>query len=72
MATKKPSGSKVREPRIKWVDRPGVLVRLSDPEMKSAMRAAARRLSNKREALEFLKGIGVATPTGRLSKRFGG
>ena len=57
---------------VTWVIRPGAIVRLSDPEMKPAMQAAERKLSDKREALDFLQDIGVATPTGRLSKRFGG
>ena len=57
---------------VTLVIRPGGIVRLSDPEMKPAMQAAERKLADKREALGFLQDIGVATPTGRLSKRFGG
>lgn len=49
------------------------MVRLSDPELKSYMSKQVKRLSTDRAyALEFLQDIGVATPTGKLSKRFGG
>jgi len=55
------------------VVRPGKLVRLSDPEMKSAMEQTVRKLSSDSgQALKFLQSIGVATPTGRLAKRYGG
>jgi trimethylamine:corrinoid methyltransferase-like protein len=47
-------------------------VRLSDPEMKKIMANTVRRLSNHDEALRFLREIGMATPTGRLTKRYGG
>ncbi len=51
----------------------GKVGRLSDPEMKSAMRRIVKRFaSNRDEALRFLQDIGVATPTGRLTKRYGG
>jgi len=48
-------------------------VRLSDPEAKDAVSAAADSVTkSKKNALEFLKGIGVATASGRLTKRHGG
>jgi hypothetical protein len=48
-------------------------IRLSDPAMKKIMAARMQRVSTNREfALRFLQEIGIATPTGRLSKRYGG
>ncbi|MBA0310525.1 hypothetical protein D7Y33_05755 [Stenotrophomonas maltophilia] len=51
----------------------GKFVRLSDPEMAPRLKATSLKLaSDKDAALEFLRGIGVSTPTGRLTKRYGG
>jgi hypothetical protein len=47
------------------------LVRLSDPEMREHMdKTIARLTRSKKAALAFLVEIGIATPTGRLSKRY--
>ena len=49
------------------------IARLSDPAMTKIMASTVKRLSKDHdEALRFLQEIGMATPTGRLSKRFGG
>lgn len=49
------------------------IIRLSDPAMKKTMASTVRRLStHPDEALRFLQDVGIATPTGRLAKRFGG
>ncbi|MCW3193402.1 MULTISPECIES: hypothetical protein [Xanthomonas] len=51
----------------------GKFVRLSDPELAPFLRSTSDKLaSDKNAALEFLRGIGVSTPTGRLTKRYGG
>jgi hypothetical protein len=45
--------------------------RLSDPQLKSAMDQKIRTLaSDKGVALKFLQDMGIATPKGRLTKRY--
>jgi hypothetical protein len=45
--------------------------RLSDPQLKSAMDKKIRTLaSDKGVALKFLQDMGIATPKGRLTKRY--
>ncbi|RXD35914.1 hypothetical protein DB811_19700 [Xanthomonas perforans] len=51
----------------------GRFVRLSDPEVAPYLRTTADKfVSDKGAALKFLQGIGVSTPTGKLTKRYGG
>jgi hypothetical protein len=59
---------------VKYKDtKAGKYARLSDPSMKSAMADKAKKLSRSpNAALKLLRSAGVATPTGRLAKRFGG
>lgn len=45
--------------------------RLSDPQMKAAMDRKIKELaSDKGVALKFLQDMGIATPKGRLTKRY--
>ena len=51
----------------------GRMVHLSDPEMKPAMDAIKLRIQNDPAyALSLLQSAGIATPGGKLTKRFGG
>lgn len=51
----------------------GDIVRLSDPHVRTVVREQVRDLTkSKGVALKFLQDIGIATPTGRLTKRYGG
>lgn len=48
-----------------------VSTRLSDRSMKKKMDAVTKEFSsNPTKALDFLQRIGVATPTGKLTKRY--
>lgn len=49
------------------------IVRLSDPDKRTAVRKHVRELTKSKDsARQFLKDIGIVTPTGRLTKRYGG
>lgn len=49
------------------------LVRLSDPEMKGDLDKTVATLTRRPSAaLKFLQEMGIATPSGRLTKRYGG
>ena len=49
------------------------IARLSDPEVREAVKRQVDGLiKSKKGALSFLNEIGIATPTGRLTKRYGG
>jgi hypothetical protein len=46
---------------------------LADPEMKPVMDAYQRKITSSKAAAEdFLKKVGILTPSGRLSRRYGG
>lgn len=46
-------------------------VRLSDPGMKAALDLRIQKLAkDNKYALKFLQEMGIATPTGRLSKHY--
>ena len=48
-------------------------VKLSDPAVRQEVDAMQREITKtRREALAFLHGAGIVTPTGRLSRKFGG
>lgn len=51
----------------------GRIVRLSDPEMKPGVDAMVRELtSDPAKAKAWLQELGYLTPTGRVSRRYGG
>jgi hypothetical protein len=51
----------------------GGIVRLSDPSMKTKVAQTMKAITKDRAtALKFLQEMGMATPTGRLTKRYGG
>lgn len=55
------------------VAKAGRTVTLADPEMRESVQRLEKQVTkSKKDALDFLKLAGIATPTGRLKKVYGG
>jgi len=52
--------------RVRWA------LKLSDAAAKSDMNALRKEVRTRKGAASFLREAGILTPTGRLSRRFGG
>jgi len=46
--------------------------KLSDPEVSASVKGSSGVTTDRSTALKFLKELGMATPGGKLSRRFGG
>lgn len=73
--SERPTAATQREQRIVRTEgaRGTSVVKLSDPAARHDVAALERKItSSRQQATAFLREAGLMTPTGRLTKRFGG
>ncbi|SOO18820.1 conserved hypothetical protein [Xanthomonas citri pv. fuscans] len=74
-ASKKPIGSSKKFDASSYASAlsGGRYVRLSDASVKTVVNRAVGAITKDRKAaLSFLQDLGISTPTGKLTKRYGG